>query len=136
MGLNGSLFVFEPSMDEFRWIMLDIKRSEILELVGDKFDWPDMQYITMRWSGRWHSIDIKYSGFNGYPNLSVLNGTHFAGVKPWYFKRNPKAVKNYSRFEDFKYWFSEYIKMLRDYTQLNKVKRLQKLLEDIKNLTK
>ena len=103
MGLNGSLFVFEPSMEEFKAIMQDIKRPEILELVGDKFDWPDTQYITMRWSGRWHCIDIKYSGFNGYPNLSVLNGTHFAGIKLWYFKRNPKAFKNYSRFEDFKF---------------------------------
>ena len=136
MGLNGSLFVFKPFMEEFKAIIQDIKRPEILELVGDKFDWPDMQYKTMRWSGQWHCIDIKYSGFNGYPHLSVLNGTHFAGIKPWYFKRNPKAVKNYSRFEDFKYWFSEYIQMINCYPKLNQIKRLQKLLEDIKNLNK
>ena len=114
MGLNGSLFVFEPSIIEFGKIIDDIKKPEILEFVGDKFDWPDMQYITMKWSGRWHSIDVKFCGFNGYPNLRALNGTHFAGTKPWYFRRNFKAVENCSRFEDFKLWYREYLAMLKD----------------------
>lgn len=134
MGLNGSLFVFEPSIDEFNKIIDDIKKPEILELVGDKFDWPDMQYITMKWSGRWHCIDIKFCGFNGYPNLKVLNGTHFAGIKPWYFRRNLKAVENCSRFEDFKLWYREYFAMIKDYPELGKAKKLKNLLEEIKNL--
>ena len=78
-------------------------RPEIKELVGDRFTWPDMQYVTMRWSGQWHSVDVKYSGFNGYPNLAALHGTHYAGVKPWYFKRDPKTVRKFSRYEDFRY---------------------------------
>jgi len=132
MGLNGSLFVIKPSMSEFEAIMADIKCPEIEELISDRFTWPDMQYITMRWSGRWHSVDIKYSGFNGYPNLSVLKGTHYAGVKPWYFQRDAKTVKKFSRYEDFRYWFGEYRSMLKDYPRLQQMKRLSRLLKEIR----
>ena len=55
--------------------------------MGDLFDWPDMQYLTIRWSGRWRNIDVRYSALNGYPSLEVLYGTHFAGFKPWYLQR-------------------------------------------------
>ncbi len=131
MGLNGSLFVIEPSMLEFEAILEDIKKPKIKELVSDKFTWPDMQYISMRWSGKWSSVDLKYSGFNGYPRLSVLNGTHFAGVKPWYFERDLKTVCKYSKYEDFKLWFRKYKLMLFEYPELKKVKRLERLLENI-----
>jgi len=55
MGFNGSLFVMQPSMAEYRAILRDLERPEIRRLVGDLFDWPDMQYLTIRWSGRWRT---------------------------------------------------------------------------------
>jgi hypothetical protein len=134
MGVNGSLLVIEPSMSEYRDILADLERPEVRELVSDRFTWPDMQYITMRWSGRWHTVDLKYSGFNGYPNLKILNGTHFAGVKPWYFRRNEKTMKRYSRYEDYRYWFSEYKGMLSRYPKLLENKKLAGLLKDIDGL--
>jgi glycogenin glucosyltransferase len=82
LGINGSLFVLTPSMAEFRAIQEDICRPDVARLVGDLYDWPEMQYLTLRWSGQWTSVDLRFSGFNGYPNLDVLNGTHFAGFKP------------------------------------------------------
>ena len=27
------------------------------------FKWPEMQYATLRWSGQWTNIDLKYSSF-------------------------------------------------------------------------
>lgn len=131
MGLNGSLFILQPSMAEFRSIIEDIQRPEIKKLVSDKFTWPDMQYLSMRWSGKWHNVDIKYSAYNGYPRLEVLNGTHFAGVKPWYFKREPSTVRNHSRYEDFQLWFKEYRQMMSTYPGLGKSKKLVTLLDEV-----
>jgi hypothetical protein len=135
MGLNGSLFVVQPSLAEFRAILEDVRRPEVARLVGDLFDWPDMQYITMRWSGRWHCVDVRYSGFCGFPDLSTLYGTHFAGIKPWYFQRNPQATRRYSRYEDFRYWFGQYRAMLREYPRLGQVGKLRELLRQIDQVT-
>ncbi len=133
MGINGSLFVLEPSMREFKRILDDVERPEIKRYVGDLFDWPDMQYLTMRWSGRWVSIDARFSGLNGYPDLSVLYGTHFAGFKPWYFNR-PKAMARYGRYEDFQLWFRTFHEMMTEgYPGLSKLKKLQQLLTNIRD---
>jgi alpha-N-acetylglucosamine transferase len=134
LGINGSLFVFEPSMAEFRAIEEDIRRPEVLRLVGDLYDWPEMQYLTLRWSGRWTSIDLRFSGFNGYPSLSVLFGTHYAGFKPWGFKK-PKAIARWARYDDFQLWFDEYRAMVvQAYPQLQEVRRLTRLLRQIEGL--
>ncbi|MBN1373863.1 hypothetical protein JW962_00820 [Candidatus Dojkabacteria bacterium] len=134
MGMNGSLFVVTPSYVEFKNILKDINSPLMAEYVGDKFVWPDMQYLTMRWSGSWYSVDIKYSGLNGYPNLNALNGTHFAGVKPWYFKRDKKAVISFSKFPDYQLWYKTYLEMIKDYPQLLNVKRLNALVEYINGI--
>ena len=131
LGLNGSLFVLEPSMLEFGEILSDLARPEIARLVGDLFEWPDMQYLTMRWSGRWTSIDLRFSGFNGYPRLSVLFGTHYAGFKPWSF-RKAQAMARWSRHEDFQLWFREYAEMVTSaYPRLRQVKQLDRLWRQI-----
>ena len=131
MGVNTSLLVVEPSFAEFQKIMDDIQRPEILSLIGDKFSWPEMQYITLWWSGRWHSVDVKYCGFYGFPNLEVLKGTHYAGVKPWQFNKNAETIRRYARYEDFQRWFSEYRSLLKQYSALRKFKRFVRLLEEI-----
>jgi glycogenin glucosyltransferase len=134
MGLNGSLFVLEPSMAEFDAIVQDVRQPEMQRLVGDQFDWPDMQYLTARWSGKWTSIDVRFSGFSGYPNLSVLFGTHYAGFKPWSFKKR-KAMARWGRYEDFQFWFHSYASMIEAHPRLRKVKRLDRLLREIKSFT-
>jgi len=133
MGLNGSLFVLAPSMEEFRDILIDVRRPDVNRLVGEQFEWPDMQYLTMRWSGKWTSIDVRYSGFSGYPVLSVLFGTHYAGFKPWSFKKT-KAMARWARHDDFRLWFREYVAMTAAYPDLLRVKRLSGLLAQIREL--
>jgi len=130
MGMNGSLFVFCPSRAELEDIRRDVERPEVRRLVGDLFDWPDMQYLTMRWSGHWHSIDVRFSGLNGYPDLSVLCGTHFAGFKPWYFHR-AKAMARYTRYPDFQCWFRQFLKMMEEHPQLAAMGKLTRLRAQI-----
>jgi glycogenin glucosyltransferase len=133
MGINGSLFVLQPSMSEFTSILQDVRRPETQHLVGDQFDWPDMQYLTTRWSGRWTSIDLRFCSFSGYPKLSVLCGTHYAGFKPWSFKKS-KAMARWGRYADFQLWFQSYTSMIRIYPRLRTVKRLNRLMQDIEKL--
>lgn len=130
MGFNGSLFVMKPSMSEYRAILQDVQRPEMQRLVGDQFDWPDMQYLTLRWSGTWRNIDVRFSGLNGYPSLEVLYGTHFAGFKPWYFQRG-KAMNRYARYPDFQLWFQRYEELVAQYPGLMKMGKLKRLLTDV-----
>ena len=133
MGFNGSLFVMQPSMAEYRAILRDLERPEIRRLVGDLFDWPDMQYLTIRWSGRWRNIDVRYSALNGYPSLDVLYGTHFAGFKPWYFQRR-KTMERYARYPDFQLWFENYEEVIATYPALLRMGKLRRLSEAIRKV--
>lgn len=134
MGMNGSLFVFKPDMQEFVAILADLHDPNLHKLLSDQFHWPDMQYLTLRWSGQWTNIDLRFSGFNGYPSLSVLFGTHFAGFKPWYFKKC-KTMQCYARYHDFQLWFRNFTTMVEQaYPALLKVRRLKKLLYNIEQL--
>lgn len=130
MGVISSVLLFEPSMAEFQAILADLQQPETRRLVGEWFEWPDMQYLTLRWSGRWANVDARFSGLNGYPKLSVLFGTHYAGFKPWYVNQ-PESLAKYGRFEDFQFWFREYGILLNHYPKLQKIKRLQTLKEKL-----
>ncbi len=139
MGVNASLMLFNPSMDLYNSIMEDLDKKEV-QLEISQYNWPEMQYITLKLSGEWNNIDIKYSSFNGYPVIDVLNGIHYAGLKPWSIKN--KSIKSYGKFEDYQLWFSVYIKMLEEYPLLQNGKLLRiknyidELLEDDKYLFK
>jgi glycogenin glucosyltransferase len=134
MGINGSLMVLTPSAAELERIRADVQRPDVLKYIGDQFSWPETQYLTMTWSGKWTSVDIRFCGFKGYPGLPVLFGTHYAGVKPWDFKRE-KAILRFSRYEDFRLWQETYVRMVtKTYPQLQKVRRLERLLQNIQQL--
>jgi glycogenin glucosyltransferase len=134
-GVSGSCYVWEPSLREFEDILDSIARPPALEYVNDRFDYPDMQYMTMRYSGRWKSVDLRFIGFKGYPGLKALFGTHYAGFKPWYFNQ-PQLLKRYANYEDFAYFFKEFMAMVWvDYPDLRKIKRLARMEQDVRALT-
>jgi hypothetical protein len=136
MGINGALLVMQPSLVEYRTIRHDLQCPATRRLVSSLFDWPDMQYLTMFWSGRWHNVDARYSSLNGYPDLQTLYGTHFAGVKPWQDGRST-SLACYARYPDFQYWFRQYREMLTVYhPDLQRHRRLRRLLETITALLK
>ena len=133
LGLNGSIYVFDTSKKELEDIIEDVERPEIKKLVGDLFKWPDMQYFTIRWSGQWKSIDIKFSSFNGYPGLKYLCGCHYSGFKPWYF--NKKGLKNYMEHEDFLFWYKSFLTMVeKDFPQMLEIPRLASIRKKILRL--
>lgn len=111
MGIHGALFVLEPNMDEFRDIVSELCRPDMCRYIGETYAWPDMQYLTVRWSGAWTNVDLRFSGFKGYPTLSVLHGTHYAGMKPWQIDRS-KTFRRWMRYEDFRYWFWTFGRMM------------------------
>jgi glycogenin glucosyltransferase len=131
MGVNASLYVLKPSMKLFNDILEDVSKAEVLEEIGT-YNWPEMQYLTQKLSGQWTNIDLRYSSFNGYPELSVLQGIHFAGLKPWKFKN--KSVKSFAKFEDYKLWYHLYVQMMNDYPILLENGKLLRLLKNIEDL--
>ena len=133
MGVNSSLLVLTPSMQAFYGIMEDVKRPEILEYIGDIFNWPEMQYATIRWSGQWTNVDLRFNGFGGYPSIDILWGLHYAGFKPWAFKQKRKLL-TLGRHDDFQYWYSQFMEMVTAYPQLYKFKRIQELMVEIYEL--
>jgi glycogenin glucosyltransferase len=133
MGVNACLWVLTPSMDDFESILDSTQLEENSRLLTESFNWPEMQYATMYYSGRWTNIDLKYATFKGYPNLDVVYGTHFSGVKPWNFKKE-KTLKNFVRYADFQLWYRMYFDMLNTYPNMRDLKRLVRLEDNIKRL--
>jgi glycogenin glucosyltransferase len=134
MGIHGAIFMIKPDMREFQAIQGELSQSKICRRIGEQYPWPDMQYLTQRWSGYWTNVDLRFCGFKGYPTLSVLFGTHYAGIKPWQLDRSRKCWQ-WVRYEDFRYWFRIYNQMVRqDYPKLCKYPSLKKLLRCIHKL--
>ena len=132
MGVNTALMVLEPSIAEYARILEDLSNPEIAFLMDSFFKWPDMQYLTMRWSGQWRSIDARFSALNGYPDLRLVWGSHFAGFKPWYFQRE-SAMRRYVRFPDFQMWFTSYDAMVGRYPRLLQMGKLRRLHESVRS---
>ncbi len=125
-GINTALMVLKPSMIEYDEINNELKDDSITSYIKKNFYWPEMQYLTLKWSGKWHNIDISYSAINGYPDIKLLNGLHFIGIKPWQI--NNASIKNkYANYNDFQFWYSEFINLFDDYPKLNKIKKLQEI---------
>jgi len=124
MGVNASLYVLKPSMELYYSILEDMENPNIREKVKD-YHWPEMQYLTLKLSGQWHNIDLRYSSFNGYPKIDVLYGTHFAGLKPWSIKN--KSVKSFAKFEDYQLWFYVFDNMMQSIPQLSELGKLRRI---------
>lgn len=128
LGVNGSLLVLRPSMDEFRRILEGAQDSPVAG-----YDWPEMQFATSHWSGQWHNIDLRFSGFNGYPRLDVLCGTHFCGYKPWNF-RELGTIRRFSRFPDYQLWHQRFMEMMNERPKLLEYAKLARLQGEIEGL--
>ncbi len=126
LGMNTSIWILKPDQALYKSMMSDLKQDSTLETI-QSFNWPEMQYLTYRLSGSWHNIDIKYASFNGYPRIDLVNGIHYAGVKPWAISH--RSFKHYSRFPDFRLWQAIFIKMMKEWTILNNYPKLGRLKE-------
>ena len=134
MGVNASLWVLQPSFSEYQMIMEDIAEPDVQQMIGT-FKWPEMQYATLRWSGQWTNVDIKYSSFNGYPRLDALCGTHFAGIKPWRYTGKSQLQRLFA-YPDYSMWYMKFMQMMAGNNQLFSCRRLHNLYCDIADVFK
>lgn len=125
LGMNTALWIFNTQWAAYDAIQLDLADEKTLERIN-QYRWPEMQYITGKWSGDWHTIDIKYASFSGYPRIDLVNGIHYAGLKPW--ATNHRSFKHYAQFKDFRLWHYIFLQMtdempeLLDYPKLNRLR--------------
>ncbi len=129
MGVNAALYLFEPSMKLFTSILNDTENEDIREKIA-QFPWPEMQYITMKLSGKWHNMDLIYASFNGYPVIDVLNGIHYAGLKPWQLKH--RSIMHFAKNEDYRLWYAVFVNMMDAYETLHDNRRLNRMYATIK----
>lgn len=133
MGMNASLYLFDPTKRLFDDILKDTLEENTKAMIA-KFPWPEMQYITQKLSGKWHNMDLKYSSFNGYPDIEVLKGIHYAGLKPW--KMRHRSIKNFARFEDYRLYYAVFLSMMDKYPALFSSSKLKRLNNQIKEMMK
>ncbi len=136
LGVHSSICLYEPTMKFYNSIMDDLENKEVQEEIST-YNWPEMQYMSNKLSGKWHNMDLKYSSFNGYPEIEFLYGTHFAGLKPWSIKNS--SIKSFGKFDDYKLWYHTYLKMcdhidgILEHRKLNRLYNfISRMLEDKK----
>lgn len=133
LGVHSSLCLYHPTMQFFNSIMDDLGDKVIQQEIST-YNWPEMQYMSNKLSGKWYNMDLKYSSFNGYPEIDVLYGTHFAGLKPWSIKN--KSIKSFGKFDDYKLWYHTFVKMCDEVEGILYNKRLSKLYNFIVEMQK
>lgn len=125
-GINAALLVLRPSLAQYTAISRCLAAGAGPAARLASFRWPDMQFLTAFWSGQWRNVDVCFAGLSGYPDLSVLFGTHFAGPKPWSI-RSRSVVERFSRFPDFRRWYAEYAELVAREPALRRVPSLVRL---------
>lgn len=110
-GVNASLVIQEPSMQTYRDFMEWAALPDIQPLLRDAWRWTDQQAATLYWSGKWTNIDVSFSTLYGYPSIDLARGLHFAGVKPWAWRKKGFS-RRLHRFPDYTVWAETYLEML------------------------
>lgn len=131
-GVNASLLVIEPSMDTYQDFLRWIAEGEAHRLARDRWPWTDQQAATLYWSGAWTSLDPSYSMFYGYPSIDLARGLHYAGVKPWSWRKRGFA-RRLTRFPDYTLWGQRFLEMVHELPHLRTLgglRRLERVLRD------
>jgi alpha-N-acetylglucosamine transferase len=106
-GIGAGLLLLTPRKGEMESIMDDVRRQPMKDLVENKLIWPEQQYLTLRYSGKWTSVNPRFYGLQGYPHWKMLYGLQYAGDKP--FMSNSKLdIKVRMTFPDFLLWHDMY----------------------------
>ena len=84
-GISNKLLVLTPKVGEFDDIVMNISSGITKALIENKFNYPDQQYLTLRYSGKWHQVNPRFIGLNGYPHWKILFGIQF-DEKPFALK--------------------------------------------------
>ncbi|MBN1649412.1 MAG: hypothetical protein JW874_15345 [Spirochaetales bacterium] len=132
-GINTALLIVRPSLGTYTELRNDLDNPKIVDFIRRNYRWPDMQFLTLKWSGFWHNVDISYASFHGYPDLQAINGNHYIGVKPWQTE-NESIRKVYAKYEDFQYWYTLFLEMLDRYHEIGSNPMVNKVRERVLSL--
>lgn len=130
-GVNASLLLIEPSMATYREFMDWLDRGEVHDLVRNRWAWTDQQAATYFWSGRWTSLDPSYSIFYGYPSIELSRGLHYAGIKPWSWRKKGFA-RRLEHFPDYALWSKMFLEMLDELPALRNVGGIKRLERELR----
>lgn len=119
-GIGGGLMVLEPKVGELDDIILDVSRGYSRFLVERKLIWPEQQYLTLRYSGKWHGINPRFFGLQGYPHWKVLYGLQYGGDKPFLIK-SKLDIKERLQYPDYKLWHEMYSVILQTHPWLKDI---------------
>ena len=102
-GIGGGLMLLEPKKGELEEIIKDVTHGKGWDLVSNKFVWPEQQYLTYRYSGKWTGINPRFFGLQGYPHWKVLYGLQYGGDKP-FFHDSKFPIETRIQYPDYVLW--------------------------------
>lgn len=94
-----------------------VSRSDMKQFVENKFVWPEQQYLTARYSGKWTSVNPRFFGLQGYPHWKVLYGLQYGGDKPFVLD-SKFDIKTRIQYPDYILWHQYYKEILIQYPEL------------------
>lgn len=123
-GVAGGLMLLEPKVGEFDNIIKEVSHGRMKYLLENKFVWPEQQYLTVRYSGKWSSINPRFFGLQGYPDWSVLYGLQYGGDKP--FMLDSKFdISERVKYRDYQLFHKFYKEILKENPDYNNSKVLE-----------
>jgi len=130
-GVGAAILLLEPKKGELESILEDIKKEPVKRLVNKFFIWPEQQYLTYRYSGKWTGVNPRFYGLQGYPHWKLLNVLQFAGDKPWFLDSKTDITER-MKYEDFILWHKIYKDILIDHPDL----KINKVLSEANEMNK
>ncbi len=115
-GIGGGLMLLEPKLGELDAIINNVSSGYMKYLVEKKFRWPEQQYLTVRYSGKWHQVNPRFFGLQGYPHWKVLYGLQYGGYKPFIMDKMTKDEA--ITYDDFILWHDIYREILNEHPEI------------------
>lgn len=127
-GIGGGLMLLKPNKDELSRIIETVGNNPFKYLVENKFVWPEQQFLTLYYSGKWTSINPRFFGLQGFPHWKILYGLQYGGDKP--FVVNSKFdIKTRMQYPDYVLWHEYYYEILQQHPKLTISKSLKEANE-------
>jgi len=127
-GIGGGLMLLEPKEGELDAIIKDITKGKSWELVSKIFPWPEQQYLTYRYSGKWTGMNPRFFGLQGYPHWKVLYGLQYGGDKPFMLS-SKLPLEARLQYPDYILWHSIFREILDKNPKLKQEKSLEESIK-------
>jgi alpha-N-acetylglucosamine transferase len=123
-GIGGGLMLLEPKAGELDNIIASVKHGYYRFLVERRLVWPEQQFLTLRYSGKWHGINPRFFGLQGYPHWRVLYGLQYGGDKP-FLESSKMDISIRLQFPDYKLWHDMYRDILNENPEFNDIRTFE-----------